>query len=85
MASGLSLWRGASPVLRTWGFAETRRNPAEPADLRGFSRSPANRGLYPALAGGLWLLRTLVLSGFHAVVVPSGFSVTVQPHRWITT
>ena len=43
------------------------------------------RGPYPAWAGGLWLCRTLVLSGFHAVVVPSGFRTRVQPHRWITT
>jgi hypothetical protein len=42
-------------------------------------------GGYPARAGGLWLCRTLVLSGFHALVVPSGFSTSVQPHRWITT
>ena len=35
--------------------------------------------------GGLWLCRTLVLSGFQAVVVPSGFRTSVQPHRWITT
>jgi hypothetical protein len=27
----------------------------------------------------------LVLSLFHAVVVPSGFRTTVQPHRWMTT
>jgi hypothetical protein len=26
----------------------------------------------------------LVRSGFHAVVVPSGFRTRVQPHRWIT-
>ena len=42
-------------------------------------------GRYPAGAGGPWLCRTLVLSGFHAVVVPSGFRTSVQPHRWITT
>ena len=40
---------------------------------------------YPARAGGPWLCRTLVRSGFHAVVVPSGLSTSVQPHRWITT
>ena len=39
----------------------------------------------PGRTGGLWLCRTLVLSGFHAVVVPSGFRTRVQPHRWITT
>jgi hypothetical protein len=42
-------------------------------------------GRHPARAGGLWLCRTLVLSLFHAVVVPSGFRTRVQPHRWITT
>ena len=42
-------------------------------------------GPYPAWTGGLWLCSTLVLSGFQAVVVPSGFRTKVQPHRWITT
>ena len=42
-------------------------------------------GGYPARAGGPWLCRTLVLSLFHAVVVPSGLTTRVQPHRWITT
>ena len=42
-------------------------------------------GVYPARAGGPWLCSTLVRSGFHAVVVPSGLSAGVQPHRWITT
>src|SRR5215469_982350 len=37
------------------------------------------------LAGGLWLWMILVLSLFHAVVVPSGFRTTVQPHWWMTT
>jgi membrane-bound metal-dependent hydrolase YbcI (DUF457 family) len=41
-------------------------------------------GGYPGRAGGLWLWRILVLSGFHAVVVPSGFRTRVQPHRCIT-
>ena len=41
-------------------------------------------GGYPVLAGGPWLCRTFVLSGFHAVVVPSGLSTRVHPHRWIT-
>jgi hypothetical protein len=26
----------------------------------------------------------LVLFLFHALVVPSGFTTSVQPHRWIT-
>ena len=42
-------------------------------------------GPYPARAGGPWLCSTFVLSLFHAVVVPSGFSTRVQPQRWITT
>ena len=33
---------------------------------------------YPARAGGPWLCRTLVRSGFHAVVVPSGLSTSVS-------
>ena len=40
---------------------------------------------YPGRAGGPWLWRILVLSGFHAVVVPSGFRTSVQPHLWMTT
>ena len=43
----------------------------------------AYRCPYPARAGGPWLCSTLVLSLFHAVVVPSGFRTRVQPHRWI--
>ncbi len=38
-------------------------------------------GGYPGRTGGPWLYSTLVLSGFHAVVVPSGFRTRVQPHR----
>ena len=49
---------------------------------------PAERhigpGRYPARAGGPWLWSTLVLFLFHAVVVPSGLTTRVQPHRWIT-
>src|SRR4029077_16107607 len=49
------------------------------------SRWPrACRGGYPARAGGPWLCRALVLFLFHAVVVPSGLTTRVQPHRWIT-
>ena len=39
------------------------------------------RRYYPARAGGPWLCSTFVRSGFHAVVVPSGLSTSVQPHR----
>ena len=59
--------------------------PPESADLRAALSFPVLPGCYPGRAGGLWLCRTLVLSGFHAVVVPSGFRTSVQPHRWITT
>jgi len=38
-------------------------------------------GSYPARAGGPWLCRTLVLFLFHALVVPSGLTTRVQPHR----
>jgi NADP-dependent 3-hydroxy acid dehydrogenase YdfG len=38
-------------------------------------------GRYPGRAGGPWLCSTLVLSLFRAVVVPSGFRTSVQPHR----
>jgi hypothetical protein len=40
-----------------------------------------SRGGYPARAGGPWLCRTFVLFLFHAVVVPSGLTVRVQPQR----
>jgi hypothetical protein len=42
------------------------------------SRRPP--GPHPGLTGGLWLWMILVLSLFHAVMVPSGFRTTVQPH-----
>ena len=45
----------------------------------------SGRGRYPARAGGPWLWSTLVLSLFQAVVVPSGLTTRVQPHRWIIT
>ena len=38
-------------------------------------------GRYPGRTGGPWLCSTFVLSLFHAVVVPSGFRTSVQPHR----
>ena len=40
-----------------------------------------SRGGYPARAGGPWLCRTFVLFLFHALVVPSGLTTRVQPHR----
>ncbi len=49
------------------------------------ARGARRPGCYPARAGGPWLWSTLVLSLFQAVVVPSGFRIRVQPHRWITT
>src|SRR5437879_1685527 len=41
------------------------------------------RSFHPGRTGGPWLWSTLVLSLFHAVVVPSGFRARIQPHRWI--
>jgi membrane-bound metal-dependent hydrolase YbcI (DUF457 family) len=57
------LWRDAGPTLGN--------------HLVG--RLPPSGGCYPGRAGGPWLCRIFVLSLFHAVVVPSGFSTTVQP------
>ena len=37
------------------------------------------------MALGPWLCRTFVLSLFHALVVPSGFTTRVQPQRSMTT
>jgi hypothetical protein len=36
-----------------------------------------------AVLGGLWLRYSRVRSGLIMVVVPSGFSLTVQPHSWM--
>jgi hypothetical protein len=44
------------------------------------SRSRRPPGAQPGRTGGLWLWMILVLSLFQAVVVPSGFRTTVQPH-----
>ena len=50
--------------------------------LRRLKRLPPDRaGTYPARAGGPWLWSTLVLFLFHALVVPSGLTTRVQPHR----
>ena len=71
---------GAGPG-RLGGPRPHRLRPARrvgPAALSG-------RGGHPGRTGGPWLCSTLVLSLFHAVVVPSGFRTRVQPHRWITT
>jgi len=59
--------------------------PPESACPRGVVTFPVAPGYYPGRAGGLWLRSTLVLSGLQAVVVPSGFSTTVQPIWWIAT
>jgi CubicO group peptidase (beta-lactamase class C family) len=67
---GREIWSAA-------GF-ETR------ACIRGGITGHPDPGGYPARAGGLWLCRTLVLSLFHAVVVPSGLTTRVQPQRWMT-
>src|SRR4029077_20682821 len=61
----------------------------DPALLPGLPR-PGRAALisarrHPGRTGGLWLWMILVLSLFQAVVVPSGFRTTVQPHWWMTT
>ena len=43
------------------------------------------RGGYPGRGGGPWLCRTLLPSGLQAVVVPSGFTISVHPHRCTAT
>ena len=61
-------------------------NRPEADSRRGNPRCSAR--LSPGLtgAGGCpWLCSTLVLSGFHALLVPSGFRTKVQPQRWMTT
>jgi catechol 2,3-dioxygenase-like lactoylglutathione lyase family enzyme len=55
--------------------------PSSTATYQGAPRGDAGR--YPVRAGGSWLCRTLLLSLFQAVVVPSGFRTRVQPRRWI--
>jgi hypothetical protein len=65
------------PMVRVGGSAALQS--------RFCSGRPSASPCYPGLAGGLWLCRTLVLSLFHAVVVPSGCKISVQPQRWITT
>ena len=50
----------------------------EPADRSDGGSEP---GLLPGPAGGPWLWSTLVLFLFHALIVPSGFTTSVQPHR----
>ena len=47
----------------------------------GIVDAPGVPGAYPARAGGPWLWSTLVLFLFQALVVPSGFTTSVQPHR----
>jgi NAD(P)-dependent dehydrogenase (short-subunit alcohol dehydrogenase family) len=49
----------------------------------GVVDSPGVPGPLPGPGGWPWLCSTFVLSLFHAVVVPSGLRIRVQPHRWI--
>jgi hypothetical protein len=42
-------------------------------------------GGYPGRGGGPWLCRILLLSLFHALVVPSPLTTRVQPMRWMQT
>jgi hypothetical protein len=46
-----------------------------------YELTPGNPGDHPGRTGGPWLWSTLVLSLFHAVVVPSGFRTRVQSQR----
>lgn len=64
-------------MLCTWALLERRKSAGLPGVVTHC------QGSHPGRTGGLWLLRTLVLSGFHAVVVPSGFRTRVHPQRWI--
>src|ERR1035441_339552 len=72
----------ASAAIPSCWAASSASGPSS-TGTRSWSRTP--RGPYPARAGGLWLRRTLVLSRFHAMVVPSGWRTRVQPIWWIMT
>jgi hypothetical protein len=61
--------------------APSRRSAPGAAAPTSAARATANSGYHPGRTGGPWLCRTLVLSLFRAVVVPSGFRTRVQPHR----
>src|SRR5689334_11542466 len=72
--------RYQEPAHSTTPSHLTMRMPHAPTvrDLLAPERRPT-RARYPARAGGPWLRRTLVLSLFQAVVVPSGLRIRVQP------
>ena len=75
-------WRGGHPVQVEPQLV--RASTGESAQAGAWSKVlsiPGVPGCYPGRAGGPWLCKTLVLSLFHAVVVPSGFRTRVQPHR----
>ncbi len=72
--------RSAPDDAAAFGF-RVGRHPVLVAGLSSpWSPWSAGPGGYPGRAGGLWLWSTLVLPGFHAVVVPSGFRTSVPPH-----
>src|SRR6185437_13104207 len=87
---------GGRAAARLAGHPDRRRHGDHPpprtapghGDGRALRRRPApvrelSPGGYPARAGGPWLCRVLVLSLFHALVVPSGFTTSVKPQRWM--
>ena len=77
---------GYGPVTDRISPTGAQRGIAAPGVLGGEAgRAGGPAGGHPGRTGGPWLCRTLVLSVFQAVVVPSGFRTSVQPHRWITT
>jgi biotin operon repressor len=77
-------WSGTELAVRLEVSERTvRRDVERLRDLGCPSIIPPAPGYHPARVGGSWLLRTLLPSGLRAVVVPSGFSVTVQPSWWM--
>jgi hypothetical protein len=49
----------------------------------GYERRAMTTGRHAAMSGGGWEWRVLLPSGLVAVVVPSGWRVKIQPHRWM--
>ena len=74
-----------APIVGTTRVVSATANIARGLGFVIAYSSTSRAGCYPARAGGLWLWRTLVRSGFQAVVVPSGFTTSVQRHLWMTT
>ena len=70
----LALRSAAGAARAAWASVDMER----PCHLPFGTLISARR--HPGRTGGLWLWMILVLSLFQAVVVPSGFRTTVQPH-----